>query len=53
MMRRELPEAWGMPTTWDTCRSSVGFVEIAPVLGAGVTVYKGLKVTDTRPATGS
>ena len=29
--------------------SSVGFVEIAPVLCAGVTVYKGLKVTGTRP----
>ena len=29
--------------------SSVGFVEIAPMLCAGVTVYKGLKVTDTRP----
>ena len=28
---------------------SVDFVEIAPVLCAGVTVYKGLKVTDTRP----
>ncbi|WP_251863634.1 alcohol dehydrogenase AdhP [Achromobacter sp. Marseille-Q4962] len=28
---------------------SVGFVEVAPVLCAGVTVYKGLKVTDTRP----
>jgi propanol-preferring alcohol dehydrogenase len=27
----------------------VGFVEISPVLCAGVTVYKGLKVTDTRP----
>ena len=27
----------------------VGFVETAPVLCAGVTVYKGLKVTDTRP----
>jgi propanol-preferring alcohol dehydrogenase len=27
----------------------VGFVEIAPVLCAGVTVYKGLKVTGTRP----
>lgn len=25
------------------------FVEIAPVLCAGVTVYKGLKVTDTKP----
>ena len=29
--------------------STVEFVEIAPVLCAGVTVYKGLKVTDTRP----
>ncbi|MDL2190445.1 alcohol dehydrogenase AdhP [Cobetia sp. LC6] len=28
---------------------SVGFVEVAPVLCAGVTVYKGLKMTDTRP----
>lgn len=28
---------------------NVGFVEIAPVLCAGVTVYKGLKVTDARP----
>jgi alcohol dehydrogenase, propanol-preferring len=28
---------------------NVGFVEIAPVLCAGVTVYKGLKVTDTEP----
>ena len=28
---------------------TVGFVEIAPVLCGGVTVYKGLKVTDTRP----
>lgn len=27
----------------------IGFVEIAPVLCAGVTVYKGLKVTDTKP----
>ncbi|WP_202843727.1 alcohol dehydrogenase AdhP [Luteimonas saliphila] len=27
----------------------IGFVEIAPVLCAGVTVYKGLKVTNTRP----
>ncbi len=26
-----------------------GFVEIAPVLCAGVTVYKGLKSTDTKP----
>jgi alcohol dehydrogenase, propanol-preferring len=29
--------------------AGIGFVEIAPVLCAGVTVYKGLKVTDTRP----
>jgi propanol-preferring alcohol dehydrogenase len=28
---------------------NLGFVEIAPVLCAGVTVYKGLKVTDTKP----
>jgi propanol-preferring alcohol dehydrogenase len=27
----------------------VSFVEIAPILCAGVTVYKGLKVTDTKP----
>jgi propanol-preferring alcohol dehydrogenase len=27
----------------------IPFVEIAPILCAGVTVYKGLKVTDTRP----
>jgi propanol-preferring alcohol dehydrogenase len=27
----------------------LGFAEIAPVLCAGVTVYKGLKVTDTKP----
>lgn len=27
----------------------IGFTEIAPILCAGVTVYKGLKVTDTRP----
>ena len=29
--------------------ANIDFVEIAPVLCAGVTVYKGLKVTDTRP----
>ena len=29
--------------------SNLGFVELAPVLCAGVTVYKGLKVTDTKP----
>ncbi|MDV0438311.1 alcohol dehydrogenase AdhP [Xanthomonas sacchari] len=28
---------------------SIGFVEVAPILCAGVTVYKGLKVTDTKP----
>lgn len=28
---------------------SADFIEIAPVLCAGVTVYKGLKVTDTKP----
>ncbi|BBC73466.1 zinc-dependent alcohol dehydrogenase [Altererythrobacter sp. B11] len=29
--------------------ANVSFVEIAPVLCAGVTVYKGLKTTDTKP----
>jgi alcohol dehydrogenase, propanol-preferring len=29
--------------------ANVSFVDIAPILCAGVTVYKGLKVTDTRP----
>jgi propanol-preferring alcohol dehydrogenase len=29
--------------------ANVGFVDISPVLCAGVTVYKGLKVTDTKP----
>lgn len=29
--------------------ANISFVEIAPVLCAGVTVYKGLKVTDTKP----
>lgn len=29
--------------------ANIGFVEIAPILCAGVTVYKGLKVTDARP----
>ena len=28
---------------------NVSFVEVAPILCAGVTVYKGLKVTDTKP----
>jgi alcohol dehydrogenase, propanol-preferring len=29
--------------------ANIGFVEVAPVLCAGVTVYKGLKVTDAKP----
>ena len=29
--------------------ANIGFVEMAPVLCAGVTVYKGLKMTDTKP----
>lgn len=29
--------------------ANISFVEIAPILCAGVTVYKGLKVTDTKP----
>jgi propanol-preferring alcohol dehydrogenase len=29
--------------------ANVGFLEIAPILCAGLTVYKGLKVTDTKP----
>ena len=29
--------------------AQIGFIEIAPVLCAGVTVYQGLKVTDTSP----
>lgn len=29
--------------------SNVNFLEIAPIICAGVTVYKGLKETDTRP----
>lgn len=28
---------------------NIGFVEIAPILCAGVTVYKGLKMTETKP----
>ena len=31
------------------CPTNVAFVDIAPILCAGVTVYKGLKATDTRP----
>lgn len=29
--------------------ANISFVDIAPILCAGVTVYKGLKVTDTKP----
>jgi propanol-preferring alcohol dehydrogenase len=29
--------------------SDIGFAEIAPILCAGVTVYKGLKMTDAKP----
>jgi propanol-preferring alcohol dehydrogenase len=29
--------------------AGLGFVEVAPILCAGVTVYKGLKMTDTKP----
>lgn len=29
--------------------ANIGFIDIAPILCAGVTVYKGLKVTETRP----
>ena len=29
--------------------AKIGFVEVAPVLCAGVTVYKGLRVADTKP----
>ncbi|MTV36250.1 alcohol dehydrogenase AdhP [Duganella radicis] len=28
---------------------ALGFVDVAPILCAGVTVYKGLKMTDTKP----
>ena len=28
---------------------NISFIDIAPILCAGVTVYKGLKVTDTKP----
>ncbi len=37
------------PTYVGHLPDNVGFIEIAPVLCAGVTVYKGLKVTDTKP----
>jgi len=29
--------------------ANLGFIDVAPILCAGVTVYKGLKVTDTKP----
>ena len=31
------------------CRRTFRFLDIAPILCAGVTVYKGLKATETRP----
>ena len=37
------------PTYVGHLPANVDFIEIAPVLCAGVTVYKGLKVTDTKP----
>jgi propanol-preferring alcohol dehydrogenase len=37
------------PTFVGRLPDNVSFVDIAPILCAGVTVYKGLKVTDTKP----
>ncbi|WP_298948442.1 alcohol dehydrogenase AdhP [uncultured Paracoccus sp.] len=37
------------PTYVGHLPESIGFIEIAPVLCAGVTVYKGLKMTDAKP----
>jgi alcohol dehydrogenase, propanol-preferring len=37
------------PTFVGRLPDNVSFVDIAPVLCAGITVYKGLKVTDTKP----
>ena len=37
------------PTYVGHLPETVDFVDIAPILCAGVTVYKGLKVTDTKP----
>ncbi len=34
---------------WAHLPANIGFVDIAPVLCAGVTVYKGLKMTDAKP----
>ena len=41
--------AIGFPTYVGHLPANVDFIEIAPVLCAGVTVYKGLKVTNTKP----
>lgn len=40
---------WPTPTMSATCRRRSVFEEIAPILCAGVTVYKGIRMTDTRP----
>ena len=40
---------WPIPAIVGHLPANVGFAAIAPVLCAGVTVYKGLKVTDTKP----
>ena len=37
------------PTYVGHLPANVDFIEIAPIVCAGVTVYKGLKVTDTKP----
>ena len=60
-IRQKMYGASGAGAEWflapaSNCEEVVGhipdgldFVEVAPVLCAGVTVYKGLKVTDTKP----
>ena len=41
--------AWPILGTSVNCPANIGFSAIAPILCAGVTVYKGLKVLDCRP----
>ena len=41
--------SWPIPTMSDTCRPTWISPRSPPILCAGVTVYKGLKVTDTKP----
>ena len=43
------PTCWSTPTTLRGSPTASIHSEVAPILCAGVTVYKGLKVTDTRP----